>query len=452
MIDDFISRVRSIERQFKSIRITTLLADRGTGSLLPVITRIHLLSNLPSDVHDVQWKSDTIQVSSRTMTYSTIENLVGAMTSGNLELESIHVGFAETEEASWSYEVVRQSTENDFGSPSNALVLEGKLSLSREVDANHPRFRNATMLNPEMTFTSIQELTQILLGRGYNNLNEKRVEVIAPFNTRIEHLHCHGDKVVVGIRCTSDFIGQLKLKAGFHLASGGVTKHALRLHWNRIEVTQLDSGMVEFSKSFSIPHAIENVVGVKVTVSSEGTTGIALDSSYDSNWPVMNKIRSSFDLLDQRKVGRFFASTGFENVYASLGGGNDEQKLESVICSLLASCGLDVIWLGCFDLSCEDILAFVPGSRKVLVVEVTTGAPERKIGLMKTVLRSLRLSASWLDFKGIVITSNYVSQSDRNNASASGVVLLDVTDLKALLQLAGEAPNPLNAMHLLGVA
>lgn len=450
-VSAFIGLVRRIEKQYKSLVIRTLLADRGTGSLVPVATRVKLLATPREERVRVVWSSDLLQVSERISSYIPIGDLVSCIAAGTNDASSTPLGFHVTEEASWSHRVIQNSSESEFGISAHGLALEGQIKFGRHVDADKPPYKNAMILNPEMPFSSIRDLSGSLLGKQYEGLNEKHVEVWAPFNTRISSLTFYGSRVKVKALSVNDIIPGLKFRAAFHLVSGEILKYQPRLNLLGIERTVLGNGLIQFEKSFDVPLDARNATGASFTISIGGASGIALDSKYCPNQPVVNVIRSVLDTLDPTKTAKYFSPKDFERTYASLGGGKSKTELEAVICALLASCGLSVVWLGIFDLSCRDMLAFAPGASTILLVEVTTGSPTQKIGKMKTVLANLKSTAPWLDFVGLVATSNYVSEEDRNNATSSCVTLIDVTDLKALLQLSKEPPDPMKTMSLLGI-
>ncbi|MFQ5885523.1 MAG: hypothetical protein ACE5IO_10545, partial [Thermoplasmata archaeon] len=422
------------------------------GSFVPVATRVQLLATPREERVRVVWSSDLLQVSERTSSYIPIEELVSRITAGTIGVNSTPLGFHETEEANWSHRVVQNSSESEFGISAHGLALEGKTRFARSIDADSPPYKNAMMLNPEMPFSSIRELSGSLLGRQYEGLNEKYVEVWAPFNTRISSLTFYGSFVKVKAVSVDEIVPYIKFRAAFHLVSGEIHKHQPRFNRRSIQRTVLGNGLVQFEKAFGVPLDARHATGVSFTVSIGGASGIALDSKYCSNQPVANVIRSVLDTLDPTKTAKYFTTADFERTYASLGAGKDKTELEAVMCALLASCGLSVIWLGIFDLSCKDMLAFAPDASRILLVEVTTGAPTQKIGKMKTVLANLKSTAPWLEFVGLVATSNYVTDEDRNSARSSSVTLIDVTDLKALLQLSKEPPDPMKAMSLLGIS
>ncbi|MHA1862790.1 MAG: hypothetical protein ACTSWA_03395 [Candidatus Thorarchaeota archaeon] len=438
-----------IESIYKSVRIRFLLADRGAGTHTLAMTRIHLLPETIRNPPRTLWESKSLRVIETTLRYDSVSSLLTSLVTNGLEVNSIPVGFHETEEPNWSFVPNPHTGSVDYVNDCTTLSLLGSLNIESSPNGNEPHFKQEMQMNVRGTYSSLLELTKDILGIEYGSLRTKQVEITAPTYLRITDLVYHGSNVALKIRCREEIAQELKAWAMFSFPDGSIIQHQPRFR-NRIPI-ELGNGLVEISKSFNVPPNAANSNVVRMTVSIGGIRGIALDAYSCARWPVANIVRSTIDLLNPNKVGKHFQLQNFESRFSSMGSGHAAEVLEAVVAISLTACGFDVAWLGGFDLSCKDILAFVPGTNKVLVVECTVGSPDRKIGLMKTALLGLRNQSDWLDFYGIVVTSIYSDDVQRTSASRNGVGLLDVTDLKTLVQKAAEPPNTQELLNWLGI-
>ena len=452
VVADFLRRVRLVQSIYQSVRIRSLFADRGNGRLSPVVTRMHLIPHHTPIAPRNLWQSNSMKVVESIHEFSSIDSLLESLIQNQLNLNSIAIGFHATEEPSWSLSTEFHGGSQQYEIDCNNLILKGSISLdrTRTMYGDEPHFLNELSLNPRGTFNSINELSAELIGKGIDDLGRKQIEIIAPSYLRITNLQFHGQKVSIKVHCRSETVSSLIMWASFFLPNGDIHQHQPR--FRDPNITNLGNGFVEIQKDFDVPTTASYATSVRITVSIGGSAGYAMDSSQSIKWPVDNVIRTALQFLNQSKVENHFRMQDFEARYAAMGSGSDGDILESVVTCSLASCGLNVAFTGLFGLSCVDTLAFIPNKNDVLVVECTVGSPLRKIGLMKTVLRDLRSKCDWLDFHGIVITSNYTSDRERISASSDGVILLDVTDLKTLVQMAQETPNPMKLVDWLGIS
>ncbi len=70
---------------------------------------------------------------------------------------------------------------------------------------------------------------------------------------------------------------------------------------------------------------------------------------------------------------------------------------------------------------------------------------------MKTALSSLSNRAKGLRFVGVVFTSKSTSDPERQGALKDHVITRDASDIKSLVQMAAEAPNPRKVYAWLGL-
>jgi hypothetical protein len=452
VVADFLRRVRSIQSMYHSLRIISLFADRGNNQLSPVVTRMYLLHDRNSYAQRVLWQSKSLKIMESIQPFSTIDQLLENLTQNQINLNSIAIGFYATEEPSWSLGTEFHRGSHQYEIDCNNLTLRGSLLFDekRTLHGHEPHFLNELRLNPRATFNSISELSAEYLGESIDDIGSKQIEIIASSYLRITNLRFHGRKVDIAVRCRSETVPLLVMWASFFLPDGNVSQ--IQPRFRNPDVTDLGNGFVEIQKQFTTPDAVPDATSVRITVSARGNAGYAMDSSQSIKWPVENVIRTTLQFLNQSKVEKHFEMQDFETRYAGMGGGADSDILESVVACSIASCGLNIAFTGLFGLSCIDTLAFFPNRNDVLVLECTVGSPSRKIGLMKTALRDLRNKCDWLNFHGLVITSNYSSDQEKRNASNDGVILLDVTDLKTMVQMASDIPNPKKIMDWLGIS
>jgi hypothetical protein len=228
--------------------------------------------------------------------------------------------------------------------------------------------------------------------------------------------------------CTPDVEEKLQFSAVFHHQDGSVTSFKPR----RIGYTKssIDNDFLEIKKSFEVPPEARDAISVDFTVSLEGRLGIDSDSA--RNLTVSNPTWAILNNLDTQKITKYLSFDDFENRLSLI---RDADLFESIVVSILSSCGLIPIWTGGYKVSGTDMI-IVDNSEKLILLECTTGSPRDKIGLMKTALKIMSDNISWLEMIGVVITSQSISDVERKDAASDNILLRDAADLKALLAAA----------------
>jgi hypothetical protein len=442
--------IKTIDSCYKTIRIRTLFADRGGGTLSSVATRVDLLSENIDEGIKNYWTSRHLRFSEKFMRYDSIESLMTSLTSGGLEIDSLYVGFHETEEPSWEYSVSKSEGVSKMLHSASSFVLSGTRFIENSPSGTESQFENELKLYPRITFSSISEMSQHLIGIDCESLKEKKVNITAPAYLRIDSAWFHNDKISLKLTCNQDIVQDLRAWIMFTFQNGDLIQFQPR--FRNPDTRVLPNSFIEVSKAINVPTEARLASSARITISVKGPPNISLDYADCINWPVANVVRALLNLLDRNKVSKYFKIDNFENTYSSMGGGQDDYILESVVASSFTSCGFEVLWTGVFTLSCEDILVFLPDSKKVLVVECTTGTALRKIGQMKTALRNLRNQSNWMDFIGVIVTSNSSNAAERDSALRDNIFILDVTNLKDLIQMTTEPPNPDRILALLGLS
>jgi len=443
-IMEFEKRVKDMESAYKSARVRTLLVDTSNG-FVSCITRIDLLPTEAEESTNQVWPSKSLKIVEVTMEYSDIKSLVRYITSGGLCLDDLTVGFEDSDSPQWQCNVYFRNDRIGSIFPENTtLRLRGVADREKLIQKAMDSISNEIRLHKILPFPSIQDLIQKFFGLSRDNINVNLVDIYAPSYVQITDLKYLGSDVVVRFKCMKETADDMRIKAVFSSSNGGFLPHAPRLR--KSPVVELPDGSVEVEKSFPVPDEATESIGVDVTLSLKGRSG--LDTAYTHNLPIVNPIWYTLGLLDKTKVSKHFKFDSFEDEMIRL---SDGDVFEAIMASLLTSCGFKVAWTGGFGLSCEDFLAFDDTSNVVLVSECTIGSPRHKIGLMKTALSSLSSRAKGLRFVGVVFTSKSTSDPERQGALKDYVIIRDASDIKSLVQMAAEAPNPRKVYAWLGL-
>ena len=443
-IKEFEKRVKDMESAYKSARIRTLLVDQSIG-FVSSITRIDLLPTEVEEGTNQVWPSTSLKIVEVTMKYSNIKSLVESIAFGGLCLNDMTVGFEDSDSPQWLYNVYFRNDRIGSIFPDNTtLRLRGVANREKLTQKAMDRISNEIRLHKILPFPSIQDLIQKFFGLSGNNINVNLVDVYAPSYVQITDLKYLGSDVVVRFKCMKETADDMRIKAVFSFSNGGFLPHAPRLR--KSPIVELPDGSVEVEKSFPVPDETTESTGVDVTLSLKGKSG--LDTAYAHNLPIVNPIWYTLGLLDKTKVGKHLKFDSFEDEMIKL---SNDKAFEAIMASLLPSCGFKVAWTGGFGLSCEDFLAFDDTSNMVLVSECTIGSPRHKIGLMKTALSSLSSRAKGLRFVGVVFTSKSTSDPERQGALEDYVIIKDASDIKSLVQMAAETPNPRKVYAWLGL-
>lgn len=433
---EFVRMVKFIEPIYKSLRIKTLFADRGKG-LSPVVSRILLLTSEQDAVESSIWECELLKVVEHTIPFESIDTLINSILNEGLEVDSKYIGFYENEEPNWYYSInLRGEGRLDFVSDSTTLWLTAYTNIKDSPHGHERPFIRAMKSNPTLPVSSISELTSRFLGDKYEDIGVKRVEIIAPTYLHIVSSNYRVDGISTTIRCNPLILSRLRFSTIYDLQDGQT-----RIIDRRIGTPssrELPDGFIEVVKVLQAQDIAGESLGANVTVSIGGKSGIALDTCYCRNLPVMNQVWTILTQLHETKVGNYLTLDGFEEKLIEL---NNDKIFEALIASLLTSNGFNVAWTGGFGLSCEDMLVFIPNSNLILVCECTTGSPRHKIGLMKTAISTLSNHIDMYRFVGVVFTSKLTSDPERQGAVQDKVILLDATDIKILLQFASMIPD-----------
>lgn len=443
-IGEFTRSVRIFESIYSTARVRTLFADRGEG-LDAVATVIHLLPDKYEESETVLWSSKLLKIVERFMEYPSADTVLHSIQSDGLELDSTYVGFNEDENPYWDYTVI--SRDDQFAqirADSTTLLLSGHITIDDSPHGYETPFTNEMKLNPQLPVKSLQELTHKVLQHEIHDLQYKRVDIIAPSCVLLTDLSYRGDKVVAQIRCMKQITGNIRLKSLFYHQNGNITVFQPR--FRGFSLNRLTGNLVEISKDFIVPVEAREAVGVSLTISLQSRLG--LDAQYAPNLSVINPVWHVLNLLDESKVGKYFVLQDYEKRLALI---KDADLFESIVASLLASCGFIVTFIGGFKMSCRDILATEKRRKITLVCECTTGSPRDKLGPMKSAISELSGKTDITMFVGVVFTSQTISDAERKDATADNVIVKDSSDLRELTEKARGLPNPEGVYQWLGI-
>ncbi|MFW9889905.1 MAG: hypothetical protein ACFFER_17115, partial [Candidatus Thorarchaeota archaeon] len=346
---EFIKNAELFSPSYKSIRIRTLLADRGSG-LEPSITVIHLLHSVKDESETILWNGKLLNVIEKIVKFDSISKLMSSLASGSVNIRGKRIGFLEDDEPYWDFAVIlRGTTYNNYFADTTSLLLDGHVDVRESTQGYESQYRLEMQLNPQLQVSSLEELTEQLLGFPYRSINQNRLIIVAPSNTRLTHLYFHRNEVQAKISCTPDAEERLQFSAVFHHQDGSVTSFKPR----RIGYTKssIDNYFLEIEKSFEVPQEARDAISIDFTISLEGRLGI--DSASARNLPISNPIWGVLNNLDVQKVSKYLSIENFENRLSLV---RDSDLFESIVVSTVSSCGPIPIWTGGYKVSGTDMI------------------------------------------------------------------------------------------------
>ncbi len=440
---EFIKNAELFSSSYRTIRIRTLFADRGFG-LKASITVIHLLSEVRLESETVLWDGRHLKVMERIMKFESINGLVNSLIKGQINIQGKKIDFSKELEPYWDYAVIlRGKTYNNFFAETTSLLLSGHTKTD-QVSQDHMRqYQQEMVLNPQLQVSSIEELTGKMLGFQYRDINQNRVEIVAPSNILISDLFYHETNVKVRIRCMSAIEEKLQFSAIFHHSDGGITSFKPRR--KGYTTTNISGNFLEIEKTFEVPTEANDALSIDFTLSLEGRMGI--DRYSARNLPFANPIWAVLNNIDAQKVSKYLKIDDFENRTSLI---RDSDLFESIVVAIISSCGFSLVWTGGFKVSGTDMI-LLDNNEQLVLLECTTGSPRDKIGLMKTAMKLMKEKISWLEVVGVVITSQSVSDAERKDASSDNVLIRDSADLKTLLVAAEEGIDEKKIRYWLGI-
>ncbi len=440
---EFIKNANLFSSSYKSIRIRILFADRGSG-FEQSIAVIHLLSNMKNESETVLWNGKFLKVVERIVRFNSISELMSSLTTGSMNIQGKKIGFLDEDEPYWDFAVIlRGRTYNNFFADTTSLLLDGHVDVNESPQGHESYYQQELELNPQLQLSSLEELTEKLLGFQYRSINQNRVVIVAPSNIRLANLYYHKNEVQVKVTCAPDIEEALQFSAVFHNQDGSVISFKPR----RIGYTRSTIGtdFLEIEKSFEVPREAKDAISVDFTISLEGRLGI--DSGSVRNLPIANPMWAILNNLDVQKVSKYLTIDDFENQISLI---RDSGLFESIVVSIISSCGFAPIWTGGFKISGMDMIV-LDNNEKLALLECTTGSPRDKIGLMKTATKVMQEKICWLEVVGVVITSQTVSDAEKKDASTDNVLIRDAADLKTLLAAAEEGTDEKTIQYWLGI-
>ena len=410
---------------FRSIRIRTLFANRGSG-LEPAITVINLLNKEYDPSERILLNGKLLKVLERIDAFSSIQDLIDSITKGQLILNDQYVGFTEEEDPYWDYSVIpRRDIYNGHFAKTNTIQLSGHFNVKDSPKGYESQFQQEMKLSPQLQATSLKQLTEKLLGASFGDISYKRVEIFAPSFVMLSNLEYYGKEVNFKVFCSEESEKQIQFFALFHHDDGSISTFKPRM--KGYTKNTADDSMIEIIKSFETPIKSRTAISVELTISMDGKIGV--DSGSVMNLPVANPTWSIIRSLDVTKISKYLKLSDFESRLSLI---KDADLFESIVISLIASCGYIPLWTGGFKMSGKDLLV-LDNKRTLVLIECTTGSPRDKIGLMKTAIEELKDKLSWLELRSIVVTSQSVSDAERKDAATDNVQIRDAGDLKVLL-------------------
>ena len=442
-IAEFIHNAGYFNQAYNSVRIRTLFANRGFG-LEPTTTVIELMDKKYDSYEKIIWKGKMLRVMERIEPFLSIESIIDSVTKGNLMLNNQYVGFSDTEEPYWDYSVIsRGDTYNSYFAKSTTIQVNGHLDIKDSPKGYESQFQQEMKLSPQLQVSSLRELTEKLLGVSITDISHKRVEIFAPSYTWLSNLEFYGKQVSFKVVCCENCESHIQFFALFHHDDGSTSIFKPRMR-GYIK-SSIGNGLIAISKSFAIPNESKSAIALDLTISMDGKIGI--DSDYVLNLPVANPTWSIMQSLDTNKIAKYMRILDFENRLSSI---KDSDLFESIVLTLMASCGYTPIWTGGFKMSGKDMIV-LDDKRHLVLIECTTGSPRDKIGLMKTAVKELKEKLNWLEVHSIVVTSQSVSDAERKDASIDNVLIRDVGDLKTLLLGASQGITEREIRNWLGL-
>ena len=435
IIAEFIKRAKKIEPAYKTIRARSFFANRGSG-LSPVATRVDLMP-LETDEHEsVLWESNLLKIVQSYREFVSISELIESLTSSGFNVDSKYIGFYDSEEPNWYHNVLLRGEVNNGNTvDSTTLQLSAYINIDSAPRSHESHFIDEMKLNPFIPFSSLHNLTRKMIGIECESVIQKRVEIYAPSYLQLKSLRYRGSEMLAEIRCIEDLVPSLRLKAVFSLPNGDFLRHEPR--FRKPNYQQQPDGFVEITKSFKVPETAKGAFGVDATISVDADSGF--DSIYSPNLGIINPLWSTLKSLEKTEFSIYLETDDFENRLMNT---KKAERFENIVAILLESCGLDVAYLAAFSLTCKDLIITNHDSDIALLGECTIGKPRDKFGPMKTAVKALSKTAEWYNFIGVVFTSQRISKADREDASADNVIVKDISDLRQLVEMADNEPNP----------